>query len=75
MDLARFERATSTFAESRSDSSELQVLGFGTGTQRVGVSDPSVLEPELPAARSSNRTQTLAEAAGLEPASALCAAA
>src|SRR5438045_7880053 len=29
VDLARFERATSTFAESRSDSAELQVLRFG----------------------------------------------
>ena len=28
VDLARFERATSTFAESRSDSAELQVPGF-----------------------------------------------
>ena len=30
MDLARFERATSTFAESRSDSAELQVQKIGT---------------------------------------------
>ena len=29
VDLARFERATSTFAESRSDSAELQVQRFG----------------------------------------------
>ena len=28
VDLARFERATSTFAESRSDSTELQVHEF-----------------------------------------------
>ena len=35
VDLARFERATSTFAESRSDSSELQVhdLAEGTGVE------------------------------------------
>ncbi len=31
VDLARFERATSTFAESRSHSAELQVRRIGTG--------------------------------------------
>ena len=56
MDLARFERATSTFAESRSISTELQVrsivdFGFGIADWRFR-----------------NR---LAEAAGVEPARAL----
>jgi hypothetical protein len=34
VDLARFERATSTFAESRSDSAELQVREVG-GRDRI----------------------------------------
>ena len=71
MDLARFERATSTFAESRSYSAELQVRMNWYGHPLGGVSDPSILEPELPAARLSNRTQTLAEATGVEPAHAM----
>ncbi len=61
MDLARFERATSTFAESRSDSAELQVRMNWYGHPRRGVSDPSFLAPNLPAARSTIRTQAMAE--------------
>src|SRR6266480_5776167 len=52
VDLARFERATSTFAESRSDSAELQVR-IGTGIPARS-SDPSFLAPNLPAARSTD---------------------
>ena len=51
VDLARLERATSTFAESRSDSAELQVRMNWYGHPRRGVSDPSFLAPNLPAAR------------------------
>ena len=61
VDPARFERATSTFAESRSDSTELQVRRNWYGHPLKGVSDPSILEPNLPAARSTIRTQATAE--------------
>ena len=37
VDLARFERATSTFAESRSDSAELQVQAFAIANCRLPI--------------------------------------
>ena len=68
VDLARFERATSTFAGSRSNSPELQVLQFadcGLRTDGPGqvISTFRILKSAI-----SNR---LAEAAGVEPARAL----
>ena len=61
VDLARFERATSTFAESRSHSPELQVRDC-SGGERVALTATSAV------ARSHRRS--LAEAAGLEAAHA-----
>src|SRR5438552_28977 len=48
VDLARFERATSTFAESRSDSAELQVLRFGISEfgLRIRFIEPRSLNPK-----------------------------
>ena len=60
MDLARFERASSTFAESRSDSAELQVRD--SGVERAALTATSAVA-RLTA-------ETLAEAAGVEPAHA-----
>jgi hypothetical protein len=68
VDLARFERATSTFAESRSHSPELQVRGLAEAT---GVEPARATRGDL-----ANRCHTvrrrlhrLAEGTGLEPAS------
>ena len=73
MDLARFERATSTFAESRSRSAELQVRRLAEAT---GVEPAHAMRGDL-----ANRCHTLrrrlhndlAEGTGLEPASDKCA--
>jgi hypothetical protein len=62
VNLARFERATSTFAESRSHSAELQVRD-SSGGERAALTATSAV------ARSHHRN--LAEAAGLEPAHAV----
>ena len=68
VDLARFERATSTFAESRSDSAELQVRELA---EAAGLEPAHAMRGDL-----ANRCQTirrrlhrLAEGTGLEPAS------
>ena len=70
MDLARFERATSTFAESRSNSTELQVLQLRIAEcgLRNGGSGQIILTIRILKSAIRNR---LAEAAGVEPASAL----
>ena len=72
VDLARFERATSTFAESRSSSTELQVRDLAEAT---GVEPARAMRGDL-----ANRCHTvrrrlhrLAEGTGLEPASDKCA--
>lgn len=62
VDLARFERATSTFAESRSDSAELQVRD-SSGGERAALTATSAVARSHP--------ETLAEAAGVEPAHAM----
>ena len=65
MDLARFERATSTFAESHSDSAELQVQRFGIAEcgLRIYETPISILQSAI--------SNHLAEATGLEPAHAV----
>ena len=72
VDLARFERATSTFAESRSDSPELQVRELA---EAAGLEPAHAVRGDL-----ANRCHTirrrlhrLAEGTGLEPASDKCA--
>ena len=68
VDLARFERAASTFAESRSDSTELQVRELAEAT---GLEPAHAMRGDL-----ANRCHTirrrlhrLAEGTGVEPAS------
>ena len=70
VDLARFERATSTFAESRSDSPELQVLRLRIAECGLRNGGPGQIILTIRILKSAIRNR-LAEAAGVEPARAL----
>ena len=74
MDLTRFERATSTFAESRSGSTELQVRRLA---EAAGVEPAHAMRGDLAnrchAVRRRLQHFNLAEGTGVEPASGKCA--
>src|SRR6266480_5832544 len=83
VDLARFERATSTFAESRSDSPELQVQycppatagGSDNLAEATGVEPAHAMRGDLAnhCHTIRRRLHRLAEGTGIEPASDKCA--